>query len=253
MQSILRLVCGGASLALFALAPLPGAAVAADPTSLRFEVYGLMGLHVLTLHSTLDQVGDRYSITTDYATRGLAGVLADLQTKAQVQGRLGNPSPQPVAFQRVTRRGGSDRQEKVEWRSDGSVQGSSTPPSAEPVPASTMRGAVDNLTAYFKLERQLSKTGSCALTVPVFDGRYRYDLQFTDGGRKRLASVAGQRFEGETIACHMYRRDLPGVAQPERDEGARQGTIWYAKLLPGDTMVPVRMQMEAQRSEEPTS
>ena len=247
MQKIFRFVCGAAALALFALAPLPGAAVAADPTSLRFEIYGLMGLHVLTLHSTLDEAGDRYSITTSYATRGIAGMLADLSTKAQVQGRIGNPSPQPVSFYRATRRGSADRQEKVEWRSDGSVQGSSTPPPPEPVPASATRGTVDNLTAYFKLERQLAKTGSCALTVPVYDGRYRYDLQFTDAGRKKLASVAGQKFEGETIACNMYRRDLPGITTPERDEGARRGTIWYAKLLPNsDSMVPVRLQMDAQ-------
>ncbi len=246
MHRILRFVFAGAGLALFTLAPLPGAAVAADPASLRFEVYGLMGLHVLTLHSTVDEVGDRYSITTDYATRGLAGVFSDLTTRSTVQGRLGNPAPHPVSFRRETRRGGADRQEKVEYRPDGSIEGSSTPPPPQPIPAAQTRGTVDNLTAYFTLERQLAKTGSCALVVPVYDGRYRYNLEFTNAGKKTLASVAGQKFEGEAIACHMYRRDVPGVDQPERDEGARQGTIWYAKLLPGDTMVPVRMQMEAQ-------
>ena len=246
MHSFIRFAFAGAGLALFTLAPLPGAAVAADPASLRIEVFGLMGLHVLTLHSTVDEIGDRYSITTDYATRGLAGVFADLTTRSTVQGRLGNPGPHPLSFSRETRRGGADRRENVEYRPDGSIQGSSTPPPPQPIPPAETRGTVDNLTAYFTLERQLAKTGSCALVVPVYDGRYRYNLEFTDAGKKKLASVAGQKFEGDTIACHMYRRDVPGVVQPERDEGARQGTIWYAKLLPGDVMVPVRMQMEAQ-------
>ena len=245
MRRVVRVISAGAGLAFFALAPLPGTAVAADPASLRIEVYGLMGLHVLTLHSTVDETGDRYSITTDYATRGLAGVFADLSTRATVQGRLGNPRPHPVSFRRDTRRGGADRREQVDYRPDGSIEGSSTPPSPQPIPAAETRGTVDNLTAYFTLERQLAKTGSCALVVPVYDGRYRYNLEFTDAGKKKLASVAGQKFEGDAIACHMYRRDLPGIDQPERDEGARQGTIWYAKLLPGDAMVPVRMQMEA--------
>ena len=244
MHSLFRFVIGIASLCAQAI-PI-GAAVAAEPTSLRFEVYGLMGLHVLTLRSSIDEAGDRYAITTDYATRGLAGIFADLSTKSQVQGRLGNPAPQPVSFRRDTRRGSSDRHEKVEYRPDGTIEGSSTPPPPETVPAAATRGTVDNLTAYFTLERQLARTGSCALVVPVYDGRYRYDLHFSDGGKKKLAAVAGQKFEVEAIACHMQRRDLPGVAQPEKDEGARQGTIWYAKLLPGDHMVPVRMQMEAQ-------
>lgn len=225
---------------------MPSGALAADPTSLRIEVYGLMGLHVLTLHSVVEEQGDRYAITTDYATRGIAGLVADLSTRSSVQGRIGNAAPHPVSFHRDTRRGSSNRRETVEYRPDGSADGSSTPPPPQPVPASATRGTVDNLTAYFTLERQLARTGSCNLVVPVYDGRYRYDLNFTDAGKKKLSAVAGQQFSGEAIGCHMYRRDVPGIAQPEKDEGARQGTIWYAKLLQSDHMVPVRMEMEAQ-------
>ncbi|MGE5269483.1 MAG: DUF3108 domain-containing protein [Thiohalocapsa sp.] len=233
------------ALAVFALAPVRSAA-RADQMTLRLEVYGLMGLHVLTLHSAIEETGGRYAITTDYATRGVAGLLVDLATKAQVEGRLGNPAVRPISFRRDTRRNGEARHEKVDYGPDGSVDGSSTPPPPTPVPATAARGTVDNLTAYFMLERQLARTGSCALSVPVFDGRYRYDLYFTDAGHKKLSSVAGQDFSGDTIACHMQRRDVSTLSEPEQNEGAKQGTIWYAKLLPGDAMVPVRMQMEAQ-------
>jgi len=51
--------------------------------------------------------------------------------------------------------------------------------------------------------------------------------------------------EGTAIACKM-RRHLKGVPDDEEGEGARQGTIWYASLLPGDVMVPVRMQLKTQ-------
>jgi hypothetical protein len=44
----------------------------------------------------------------------------------------------------------------------------------------------------------------------------------------------------------MRRQYLPGVPHPEQSEGARAGTIWYARLLPGDFMVPVRMHLETQ-------
>ena len=42
------------------------------------------------------------------------------------------------------------------------------------------RGTVDQLTAYFVLERQLAQSGRCALVVPVFDGSGLYNVRFTD-------------------------------------------------------------------------
>ena len=247
MTSLITIRLRSLSAAVFlgAVLLMPPAA-RAEPTTLRVEVYGLMGLHVLTLHSKVDEIGDRYAITTDYATRGVAGVLVDLSTKAEVRGRLSNNSAQPISFRRDTRRNGEDRHDKVDYRPDGTVEGASTPPPPSPVPPATERGTIDNLTAYFLLERQLARTGSCAMSVPVFDGRYRYDLYFTDAGRKRLPSAAGQDFSGEATGCHMRRVDRGGGSEAEQSEGASQGTIWYAKLVPGDAMVPVRMEMKAQ-------
>jgi hypothetical protein len=220
---------------------------AAEPISLRLEVYGLIGLRVLTLRSQIDDLGDRYAITIDYATNGVAGLFVDVKTHAQVRGRLGPDWAQPEWFRNETRRNGVERHNRVDYRGDGTVDGGSTPPLPEPVPASAMRGTVDNLTAYFLLERQLARTGSCNLAVPVFDGRHRYDLYFADAGQKKLSPSGGQSFEGSTTACIMRRRNLAPAAGPERDEGARQGTIWYAKLIPGaGVMVPVRMTMETQ-------
>jgi len=114
------------------------------------------------------------------------------------------------------------------------------------VPAAAGRGTVDNLTAYFLLERQLARTGSCALTVPVFDGVHRYDLVFANAGPNVPPPDGAQRFGGSTVACRMTRYFPPGRSEPEQDEGARQGTIWYARLLPGDVMVPVQMQLDTQ-------
>jgi hypothetical protein len=241
-----RFFLGVVGLAAVALAPSPRPAVAAETASLRIEVYGVAGLHVLTLHSYIDEIGGRYAISTDYATRGVAGLVIDLMTRAQVRGRLAADAAQPEWFRKDTRRNGVDRHEQVDYHPDGTIDGSATPPQPEPVPPAAARGTVDNLTAYFLLERQLARTGSCALAVPVFDGRYRYDLYFSDAGQKTLSTKAGQEFKGIAIGCRMMRQDPPGLTQDEKNEGAKQGTIWYARLLPGDTMVPVRMELEAQ-------
>jgi hypothetical protein len=244
MKGAVRVSLGVGGAVLLGLLAAP--ALAADTIALRFEVYGLAGLHVLTLKSKIDEGGDRYAINVDYATTGVAGMFVDVKTHAQVRGRLSQTAAQPEAFRKDTRRNGEDRHNKVDYRPDGTAEASTTPALPEPIPASAGRGTVDNLTAYFTLERQLARTGSCALAVAVFDGRYRYDLHFSDAGTKKLPWSGGQQFEGSTTACRMTRRNISTGSDPEQDEGAKQGTIWYAKLIPGDLMVPVRMELETQ-------
>ncbi len=231
----------GLGLAAGSFAP----AATADQIASRFEVFGFAGIRVLTLRSRTEENGERYAVSVDYATEGMASVFVNLTTHAEVRGRLASP-PQPDSFRADSRRNGVERHNRVDYRPDGTVIGASTPPLPNPVTPAQARGTVDNLTAYFRLERQLARTGRCALSERVFDGRHGYDLEFSDAGRAALTPEGGQNFAGSVIACHMVRRNWPGFPDPERNEGARSGTIWYARLLPGDLMVPVRMQMDTQ-------
>ena len=236
---------GFAAAPLLALGLIAAPAVAADRISARLEVYGPLGLHVLTLHTQLEEAGERYAITTDYATTGVVAMVVEQSTHAEARGRVTPVSAQPELFRSDTRRNGNERHNSVNYRPDGTIDGSSTPPPAEPVTPAAVRGTVDNLTAYLRLERQLAAKKTCELTVPVFDGRHRYDLTFADAGQKTLSPDGGQRFEGAAIGCRMTRR-ARGIPDGEEGEGARQGTIWYASLLPGDVVVPVRMELDTQ-------
>jgi hypothetical protein len=231
--------------AVVALRPVPAPALANDRISMRVEVYGLMGLHVLTLNTSVEEAGDHYAINTHYKTTGVAGLVVDQQTHATASGRLIPASAQAESFRSETRRNGVARQEEVNYRADGSVEGRIIPVVADAAAATTARGTVDNLTAYFRLERQLAAKGTCALMVPVFDGRSRYDLIFSDGGKQVISPEGGQKLEGSAITCKMARH-IHSAPESESGEGARQGTFWYAPLLPGDVLVPVRMQIETQ-------
>jgi hypothetical protein len=229
-----------------ALLWLAAPARADERITTRIEVFGFAGLHVLTLHSRTEETGERYAVAVDFTTKGMASVFDDLTTRAQVSGRLVPSSAQPDWFRNDTRRNGADRHSRVDYRPDGNVDAATTPPLPGQVAAAAARGTVDTLTAYFRLERQLARTGSCALKERVFDGRHAYDLVFSDAGHQALAPRGGQNFTGDTIACTMVRHNWPDFTDPEKDEGARGGTIWYARLLPGDLMVPVRVEMDTQ-------
>jgi hypothetical protein len=241
-MALARLV--GAAL-LLALAPVMAPAAAGDRLSARVELYGPLGIHVLTLHTTLEQTEDRYSAVVDYATIGLAGILFEQKTRAVATGRLGRATAYPDSFRNDTVRNGVARRSQVDYQPDGTVKGSASPPTRTVVSPEMTRGTVDNVSAYLRLERQLAETGKCAMTVPVFDGRNRYDLVFADAGKQELSREGGQRFTGTAIACRMTRHNR--IVEPsEQDEGAVQGTFWYATLIPGEVPVPVRMRLQTQ-------
>src|SRR6266567_6514950 len=188
----LRNLCLG----LLAVAALSTPAVADQRVVTRFEIFGFARIGVLTLRNRLEESGGHYVVTTDYATKGIASVFVDLKMHAEARGRLIAGSAQPESFRNDSRRNGAERQSRVDYRPDGTVDGGSKPPLSEPVPLAAMRGTVDNLTAYLQLERQLARTGSCALTARVFDGRNIYDLVFADAGRETLSPAGGQKFSG---------------------------------------------------------
>jgi hypothetical protein len=243
---LLPAICAG----FFTLAAAPHPAAADDVVQMEFEGFGPAGLHVLTSHTVIEEASNWYQIEGDVATAGFGAVFVNMANRSVTRGREIASTPKPELFDSETDRGGVAQHLRVDYRPDGTPNGSATPPPKEPVTPvsySQLAGTVDNLTAYLLLERQVGRGGSCDLTVPVFDGRHRYDLQFSDAGRHILSPIEGQKFNGQTQACHMTRNKIAGFyVDQNHEEGTSSGTIWYAHLMPGDLAVPVRMSMETE-------
>ena len=229
-----------------------GAALAQSPpqtnrVAMRFEVFGPAGLHVLTNRIEIDEIGERYAVASELTTSGLTGFFLDLAEHSKVGGRLTAASALPEAFRSESRHNGEDRHDRVDYRDDGSIDGSASPPPITPITAAQMRGTVDALTAYLLVERRLGRGEDCTLVIPVYEGRRRYDLRYTDRGEQISSPAGGQRFEGATHVCQMKRTEIAGFpADPKKSEGARTGTIWFARLVPGDLLVPVRFELETE-------
>jgi Protein of unknown function (DUF3108) len=219
----------------------------ADRIEARIEIFGIAGLHVLTTRTTVEEAADRYAIAADLDTRGLASVFVDLTSHSEVHGRLTRDAPYPFDYRANMRRNGTNRHYGLDYRSDGAVINVSAPPSPERplfvVAEQQIRGTVDQLTAYFIVERRLAQRGTCTLTVPVFDGSGLYNLRFTDVKREMLYADGYQNFVGPSQICEVVRQDL--VVNPDRNEDTyRRGKIWYARVITGDRMVPVRMEFD---------
>jgi hypothetical protein len=248
MSGIGRRLLHPTAAGLLVLCGYSAAAAAADggPVTTRIEVFGFAGVHVLTMRSRTDENRGGYAVSISYATEGIAKWFVNLTTQAEVSGRIIDGRPQPLWYRNDTVRNGVPHQNRLDYQPDGVVKAVITPAPPDPIDPARTNGTIDNLSAYFRLEHQLAATGSCDMTARVFDGRHAYDLVFSDAGRQLLTPAHGQHFSGPTLVCRMVRHLWPGVDDPEKDEGAQQGTIWYARLVPGDLLVPVRTQMDTQ-------
>jgi Protein of unknown function (DUF3108) len=237
-----------ATAALLFLLPGGSTVPAAEPDRVeaRFEIYGFAGFHVLTNLTKVEESGDRYAVTMDLDTRGLASVFVDLTSHSQVYGRFAKAAARPEAYHADVRRNGVERHYEVDYRGDGTVINASAPPSSgRPflVAADQIHGTVDQLTAYFLVERQLALRGTCTMAIPVFDGSGLYNLRFTDRGSETLSADGYQVFAGPSEVCEVVREDI--VVNPNRNEDTYQrGKIWYARVIAGDRMLPVRMEFD---------
>lgn len=235
------------ALLLLAIASHSALAGAAEPDRifLRFEVFGGPGLHFMTLTTTVDQSSASYSIAAQAETRGLADLFLDLRSRLEVRGRIAAGALLPQAMRAETHRRGADLNTRIDYGADGAVMAEASPPPAQSiVPASPAqrRGTIDQLTAYLVLARHLGRRGSCTLTLAVFDGRRRYDLNFTDAARETLPGIAGA-----VQVCWMSRRRIAGfAAESGGNETADRGKLWFARLLSGDLMIPVRMEFASE-------
>jgi hypothetical protein len=230
------------------LAAGASAAPAAEPDRIeaRFEIFGFAGLHVLTNRTTIEEAGDRYAIGMDLDTRGLASVFVALASHSQVHGRIGRETAHPEAYRADVRRNGRERHYEVDYRGDGTVINASAPAAPDRpqlVAAEQIRGTVDQLTAFFLVERQVARRGTCAMVVSVFDGSGLYNLRFSDVKREMLTADGYQDFTGPAQICDVARQDL--LANPDRDQDTyRHGRIWYARVAAADRLVPVRMEFD---------
>jgi Protein of unknown function (DUF3108) len=240
-----------ATMVFAALGAVAAPAAEQDPVALRIEVYGFAGFHVLTNRTSVATSGDRYWITMDLDTRGIATIFVDLNSHSEVDGRLSGDAAHPAAYHSDVRRNGVDRRYRIDYHTDGTIAADATPPLVALRTSAAeheLRGTVDQLTAYFILERQLSRSGTCDLVIPVFDGRNRYNIRFTDAGTEVLSPEGGQRFSGATRVCNVTREDLADFPVSNKSgEGTYQtGKIWYAHLAGSPQMVPVRMEFDTE-------
>ncbi len=222
---------------------------AAQFADLTYDVY-LGGLHIFTFDVSLALRPDGYRVTAEGGTRGAIGWLYAWETSLAAEGvdRDGAIAPRRYLVDSIWQ--GSRRTLDLGFAADGRFELRQVPP-PEPdpdiegeLPESLPEGTFDPLSLGLAAGRTLQETSRCDQTVPVFDGRRRFDLTLSHIDEAILPPNDYAIYEGPAVRCSLDVRRISGFRKSWRSNRSADAptppTIWVAAVRPGLPPVPVR-------------
>lgn len=251
----MRLATSAAAAALLVLLapataqdPIPTPISSATPAAnVRHEVRVLyngyfLGQRVMKADVTSTVADGVYAAQAVFRTAGLVRMFKEARITATVNGVYDGEGVQPIHFEHTNSASSKNRRIQIDWTEDDVIP-TVTPPfgsMGEP-PATREERLGSRDVASMILSMTLDGGDApCARTLPVFDGKQRYDI--------RLEPVAYEGidlrgYEGMGWRCHLYYTPVSGfdpedLADPE--DYARPMDIWLADLGEG-RWPPVRL------------
>lgn len=216
------------------------------------------GIAVLDAQADLSLSGDHYSVAVRAATEGFLARLFPWETRARSEGSVEGDRVLPLRHSQTSTLGGKPRDVRLTYDERGDVTAEVTPSPAEdgrdPVPDALRHGTVDPLSAVIGVLVAGMRGEGCAGSVPVFDGRRRYDMAFHDDG---MSLVGASRYSVFAGAARQCRVTYTAIAGAKRDEGGSLWSgaakaddrppveLWLAPASIGGPPVPVRVETES--------
>ncbi len=228
---------------------LSGAATAAESPRSFSLTYDLWqgGFNALVLETEITHNGTGYSAEFEARTSGLVGFFYPYSIEARSSGLASDPLLEPQIFRTDSVKSGQKRRQEIVYRDDGSLDVRHDPPrefkKRERVPKALMLGTVDPISAVYSVLATIERLGRCETSVPVFDGRRRYNIRVSQGGQADLAPSKYGIYSGPTTLCHVSVQRLAGF---KTKKSARHLPVtldvWLAPVIEGGPAVPVRME-----------
>lgn len=248
---VLALTAGVSASADEAVAPLPATSAETSAVSVTARYASsvlIFRVGAITLSAQMDEA--EYSASTFIEAAGLAALFTDFDIRAEVAGAFSETGPQPARYAHVERTGEKVRSVDVSFREPVATADVEPPFGSLGVPPASdadRTGVIDPMTAVFFLSETVAARGGeiCSGSIPVFDGKARYDLILQADGHRNVRTRA---WRGEALICHIWYRPISGYDPedyPTEDELRHPLTVWLAPFGDGDVHIPVRLHTRA--------
>lgn len=218
-----------------------------------FTIY-VGGMLFVEGHFKAEVAGDAYRLSTYMETTGLAHRLYPAVYKLMSRGRIAGESIEPDKFISDTVARKDKRVLTLTYDDQRMPDLSATPPYSEDelkdVTPDQQRATQDPVSA-FLLPVSASDT-PCERTIPIFDGKRRFNLIFAHQGTKKIAPYDTSAPDGrgpalDTIACTMRYEAISPPAKKRRFTNVLRRNddmkIWFAAFDEGRVYLPVRFEV----------
>jgi hypothetical protein len=204
-------------------------------------------LRLLELRATIAIDGGRYQAESHMRTVGMAGVLFPWTSRANTEGRLEPERLRPIRHLGRGEFRGQQRAVVIDYREAGEVSAVVEPrpeqDARDAVPAALQQRTIDPLTATLA-----AIAFDCRGTLPVFDGRRRYDMRLRDMGEADVPAASNGTYRGRARHCRAEIHSLAGLRRDgDDDERPAQLDYWIAAPRADAPAVPVYLELSAPR------
>jgi hypothetical protein len=234
-------------------------ATTTEALTVRYDVY-LGGIHGLDAEFTLRRSAGRYAFESVSQTHGFWSYLFRWESRSMGEGRIEDGRFVPAVHRARSVGGGEPRGLDLLYDAEGNVSSVAIEPKSEetdrvPVPQALIRGAMDATTGLIQALGTMPPGGACGGTIPVYDGRRRFDVRLAPQGTTDLAPNRYSSFAGPASVCRLTFRNVAGGRTPERtafwrriDAEGNAGfptLVYLAPVAPGAEMMPVRVEVDS--------
>jgi hypothetical protein len=204
-------------------------------------------------HLTATLSGAKYDLRAKGRFSLISGLIYQASGKTAATGKLSKNGAEPAQFS-VAYKGGSKKEERRFTFVNGAVDQVSVVPAKRPSPrmvpiaAGQLENVLDPLTAAFlsvRAKGSSSYLDVCRRTLPVFDGRQRFDIVLTPKRSMPAPNGASTGLSGPLAVCRAkfvpiggYRPDHPGIKFMTETEDIE---VWLVSLPRTDLFIPYRI------------
>jgi hypothetical protein len=202
---------------------------------------------------SIDVQEDQFSASANGATSGLLRVFASGQGNSAAHGVVNAGQPMASTYTSTILADNKADQVRILFSGGNVKEYLADPPTSPnpdriPLTDANRKNVFDPMTASLIRVAGTGDTFSpeaCQRTIPIFDGRMRYDVQLVF---KRLDKVKSERgYQGTVVVCAVYFSPVAGHV-PERSTikylvAQRDMEMWLAPIAGTRLMVPYRAQV----------
>jgi hypothetical protein len=243
-----RLIINTIAVLGLSLAGLSGTAAGQGKNiDLVYRVY-VGGLETGEVELKIEHAEESYRVMSEIRSLGLVDALIKFRSNAISEGRVVNNIVSPARHEAQNMWRGDPRTVSMAYDKQGpaTVRVMPLPEDDDRIPVTeTQRAATfDALSAALVTSLSaMANTDRCNATVPVFDGRRRYNIHVRG---EEAQAIEGPVYSGPSYRCEMKIERIAGHSSspwmPRRED--ESGEIWFARLTETWTPVPVRFEAD---------